>query len=143
VEQTRSPALARAAGWLALLGIFAPASFPLWGAVVGGDGASFGGFLIAMVWTGSPVVGAAACVAASRTQSGGLFFLGVEMLLIVAPLGMILDSVYVHWSSMGGMIYLTWPLMAWPALLAVIALAYLFGWRPREGWPDPPSGAAR
>jgi hypothetical protein len=78
--------LARAAGWLALFGIFAPASFPLWGAVVGGDGVSFGGFVIAMVWTGSPVMGAAACVAASRTSSGGLFFLGVDMLLIVAPL---------------------------------------------------------
>jgi hypothetical protein len=128
---------------VALLGAFAPASFLLWGAVVGGDGVSFVGFLFAMVWTGSPVVGAAACVAASRTASGGLFFLGVEMLLILAPLGLILDAAFVHWSSMGALIYVTWPLIGWPALLAVMALAYLFGWRPREGWPDPPRGAAQ
>jgi hypothetical protein len=29
-----------------------------------------------------------------------------------------------------------------PALLAIMALAYLFGWRPREGWPDPLRAAA-
>jgi hypothetical protein len=46
---------------------------------------------------------------------------------------MILDAMYVHWSSMGGMIYFTWPLMGLPALLAVMAVAYLFGWRPARG----------
>lgn len=143
MEQARSPVLARVAGCLALLAAFAIASPPLWGGLADADAASFVGFLFAMVWTGSPGVGAAACVAASRSQSGGFFFLGVEMLLILVPAGLIVDSAFIHWSSTGAFIYVTWPLMGWPALLTFMTVAYLFGWRAREGWPDPLPGAAR
>jgi hypothetical protein len=98
-------------------------------------------FLIFMLWITSPALAAAACVAASRTQNGGLLFLGVELLLVLAILGVFVVPVF-HDSSAGAEALVTWPLMAWPALLGVIAVAYLCGWRPREGWPDPPAGAA-
>jgi hypothetical protein len=138
VDQAKSPALARAAGGLALFGALATALSLLPGAFDEADAASLFGFLVLMAWINAPVVGAAACVAASRTQSGGLAFLGVQLLLILAWLGLMVDSLFTHERSTSALAFLTWPLMALPALFAFMGLAYLLGWRARGSWPDPP-----
>jgi hypothetical protein len=141
VDQAKSPALTRAAGGLALAGALVLALPMLWGAFAEGDSdiASIFAFIVALLWTNSPAAGAAACVAASRTESGRLVFLGVEILLTLAVLGQFADDAYIHPSSMGGFLFLTWPLLGWPALLAFMGLAYSLGWRARGSWPDPPA----
>jgi len=138
VDQAKSPALARAAGWLALLGVLATALSLLPGVFDEVGTASIFGFLVLMAWINSPVVGAAACVAASRTQSGGLAFLGLELLLILAWLGLMFDSLFTQARSTSALAFLTWPLMALPALFSFMVVAYLLGWRARGSWPDPP-----
>jgi hypothetical protein len=128
-------AIGHAAAWSAVGYSLAMASPLLWG-----DGDSLVGALIAATWSASPAYGAAMCAVASRTRAGAAFFFGVGLLAMAWFAWVLFDVSVLHPSSTGGIIYLTLPLLQWGALVLVIALAALLGWRARDNWPDPPAG---
>lgn len=125
--------LPRTAGWIALAYAVALAVPNLWGGIVYGDGAALVGAFVAATWTAAPVVAAAGFVAASPTRLGMMMFLAFELILIASFGWVFVDVLFVHPSSMGGMVFITWPLAQWIAIVIVSIVAFLLGWR---GRPD-------
>jgi hypothetical protein len=124
----RTPILTHLAGWLALAYLLALSLPFLYGAFVEGDGGALGGALIAATWTAAPVVAAAAFVGASPGRIGASLFFTLELLLIFS-FG--LEFATMPHTSTSGFIFLSWPLLQWPAIIGAFLVAMLFGWRMR------------
>lgn len=116
--------IGRFAGWLAFAYILALSTYV---AFFAGDG-SLLGVVIAATWTAAPVAVAAGLVSASPNRAGASFFFLLELLLI-ASFGW--EYAGTRWSSMGGLIFLSWPLLGWAAIFVAVIVACLFGWRIR------------
>jgi len=132
----RDGALPRTAGWIALAYAIAIAVPNLWGGIYYGDGAALIGAFVAATWTAAPVVAAAGFVAASPTRPGMRLFLVFELILIASFAWVFIDVAYVHPSSTGGFVFLTWPLVQWIAIAIVSIVAFLLGWRRRPDFMD-------
>jgi len=128
MAQRRTPILTHLAGWLALANLLGLTLPFLYAAFVEGDGASLAGAAVAATWTAAPVVTAAAFVGASPSRIGASLFLLLELLLI-ASFGW--EFVTMPHTSTSGLIFLSWPLLQWPAILLAFLVALLFGWRMR------------
>lgn len=85
-----------------------------------------------------PVAIAALLARASRSRAWAWLFLAVELALILLAVGFFVDVRINrdHWTAVGGAMFLGifGPLYEYGAMLALLALAWLVGWRPREDW---------
>jgi hypothetical protein len=126
LPETRS--LTRVALWLALAYAVLLAGPYFYAAFLLGESDLLGGVLLAATWTAAPVYAAAAFVGASPSRTGARFFLALELALIASFAWGFVGSLH---SATGGLIFFTWPLAQWTALVLAFLLALAFGWRMR------------
>jgi len=133
--------LSRTAGWLALAYCLAVTGLQLWDVIREGDAELFLLSLIFIPWLVAPIILAATLAGASPTRLGAAVFLALEAGLILSVILIVVDFIYIHPSSMGGVALLIWPVFQLAATVALVLLASLFGWRMRPDFlkDDPPA----
>ncbi|MEA3031194.1 MAG: hypothetical protein QOG13_2519 [Sphingomonadales bacterium] len=77
------------------------------------------------------MVAAAGLAGASPTRRGALSFLALELVLILSFAWEFVQVSFVHPSSTGGLVFLSWPLLQWAAVAVAFPVALAFGWRMR------------
>ena len=128
--------LARAAALLALSYALAITGFTLQGIAASARRTILLMALFVIPWLAAPALAAACGVAASTSRAGAAAFLALEAALIVS-MAWLDQDIARSGNSTAAVAFLFWPVFQWGAVAIFFLVAWLFGWRGRDNWPDP------
>jgi hypothetical protein len=128
--------LVRTASLLVLGYALAITGFTLQGIAHEGEAEALLMALFVIPWLAAPAMAAACGVAASTIRAGAAAFLALEAALIVS-MAWLDQDIARNGNSTAAVAFLIWPVFQWGAVAVFFLVAWLFGWRGRDNWPDP------